>query len=643
MTVLSPLALGLLALAVPVVLMYVLKLRRQERVVSSTFLWRRAVDDVQANAPWQRLRRSVLLALQLLALAAFVLAIAQPAYTRSQAFAGDLILIVDQSYGMQAHDVLPSRFAEAQRRARAMVGDLGAGNVLTVIGMGAQPRLAIARSNDHGSIGRAIDSLRPVASPPNWLGSLSLAASLARGGEITRVVVLTSRDSGIATLPFPVPFQVELIRIGGRLRDLGITAFSTTQGAQTRAVVRVSNFGTRIASSDLNFYVDGTLADVRPLTLAPGQEQNLFWSSLPSTARRMEVRLTASDDVAADKSAWSLAPVSGTRHVLLVSRGDYFLQTALALDPSVRLRVLAPDAYTPDLAAGYDLTVFEGMLPPLLPPAATLLVAPPAGRVGPFVFGSTQPAGAVVPAPSVGGAQAALLRYLDLSDVHVARARRVQLNGANASGRVPLQTSWMVPVAVSQAGGSGGATLIAAGERAGSNVPGSSTRLALVNFDLQESDWPLRISFPLLLENLLHYLVPGLAADASRVSAGHSIQFYPPPGTRVIQVGRPDGSVDRLAAPFAPFTDTSESGLYNVRAIGGSSTPIREMQFAVNFFPARSAPVAGPSTVWLGRSRAGSARSPGGAPIGVPVSLGWAFGLLAIGALMVEWWFAFRR
>jgi len=154
-SLLTPLALGLSALAVPIVLMYVLKLRRQEHIVPSTFLWRQALEDIQANAPWQRLRFNILLLLQLLALAALVLALAGPAYSRSHVILGDLVVIVDESYAMQAHDVAPSRFAAAVSRAHVLAGELGGSGVMSVIGMGAQPHLTSHRSRR--STGRSMD------------------------------------------------------------------------------------------------------------------------------------------------------------------------------------------------------------------------------------------------------------------------------------------------------------------------------------------------------------------------------------------------------------------------------------------------------------------------------------------------------
>jgi Ca-activated chloride channel family protein len=613
---LAPVALILSVLAVPIILMYVLKLRRQEHIVPSTFLWRQALEDVQANAPWQRLRFNILLLLQLLALAALILALARPAYSRSHVIAGDLVVIVDESYGMQAHDVSPSRFGVALARARTLASELGAANVMSVIGMGAQPHLAIAASGDQGAIRKAIDGLRVGVDQPNFLETLSLAASLARYGQSTRAVVLTSRDSGIASLPLQVSFPVDIERIGGRLRDLGVTGFSASQGTSAvQAVARVSNFGSQTARSDLELFVDGHLADVRPLVVAGRREQHLFWTDIPSGSQRLQVHLTVADSVGTDKSAWAAVPAEPPRHLLLVSRGDFFLEAALADDPSVKLSVVPPSRYRVGMERAYDLAIFDGFFPPALPTSSTLVIAPPAGRFGPMRFAGNLPAGTVD--ASSASPLAALLRYVDLSDVHVAQVRSVTLPG------------WMQPLSTAN-----GHTVLAAGEQ-------GNARFALVSFDLQHSDWPLRVSFPVMLQNLLHYLAPGLTLGQTTINTGQAVTFFPPPGTRVLDVVRPDGGVEQLKPPFPPFTDTSRPGPYTVKAVGtpsaGAAAAGRQAAFAVNFFPARPAPAAGPATIHAGHVQVGKTLT-----ASVPISVIWVFEMVALLLLALEWWITFR-
>ena len=52
MSFLAPAALAGLAIAIPVLLLYMLRLRRREQVISSTFLWRQVIQDTEANTPW---------------------------------------------------------------------------------------------------------------------------------------------------------------------------------------------------------------------------------------------------------------------------------------------------------------------------------------------------------------------------------------------------------------------------------------------------------------------------------------------------------------------------------------------------------------------------------------------------------------
>ena len=104
MGLLEPAGLLLALLAIPILIFYMLRLRRQEIVVSSSQLWRQVLQDRQANAPWQRLRRNWLLYLQLLVLALLVLALARPFLAGGGRPSGNLVVILDASASMQARD-----------------------------------------------------------------------------------------------------------------------------------------------------------------------------------------------------------------------------------------------------------------------------------------------------------------------------------------------------------------------------------------------------------------------------------------------------------------------------------------------------------------------------------------------------------
>lgn len=607
MTLLRPAGLAALALAIPIVALYVLRLKRPERAVSSTLLWRGIVEDMRANAPWQRLHPSLLLVVQLATVVALALALAQPAVTHSQEFAGDVVLILDQSYSMQATDGAPTRFAQAQARARSIASRMASSSAISVIGMGKQPTLAIAQSSDAGAIGGAINALRPGDRSVNQAAALSLAASLARPGRQTQAVILTDRSSGLTSTAFHLPYPLEIIRFGAIRRDLGIADFSAAAGTYTHALIRIENFGATAASSDLNLYSDGQLLDVRPVSLPPGSSTSLAWDRLPAGLRKLEARLTIADNMPADKTAWAVVPSAVQRRVVLVSQSDYYLETALALDPSISLQVVSPVAYDAAPSTGADVVVFDGAAPSPQPHASTLLVNPPPGSAAGIDVGGPQPGGLLSVPP---GASAPLARYAALSDVHVARTRRL------------ATAPWLHTLLRA-----GSSPAVLAGQH-------GSYREAVIGFALQDSDWPLRLSFPVYIHALIQYLAPGITLGTTSIQAGDVLPVFASPGTSTLQITRPDGTSISLHAPFHPYADTLTPGIYRAESKPAGLGPVL---IAVNSFPPNRPDVSGPALSLSRGTAASSAHA-----ITVPADISWAAGLLILVLLGTEWWLAMR-
>src|SRR5712671_1524573 len=105
------------AIAVPALLiLYFLKLRRREMPISSTLLWKKAIQDLQVNAPFQKLRRNLLLLLQLLMLLLLCLALSRPVSNYKPGAGKTSVILIDRSASMSAADFKgKTRLDEAKR------------------------------------------------------------------------------------------------------------------------------------------------------------------------------------------------------------------------------------------------------------------------------------------------------------------------------------------------------------------------------------------------------------------------------------------------------------------------------------------------------------------------------------------------
>jgi VWA domain-containing protein/aerotolerance regulator-like protein len=555
MSLLSPLALLGLAFIPAVIAMYLLKLRRDERVVSSTLLWQKLVADVEANAPWQRLRRSLLLLLQLLLVLLLVLLAARPFLERPAGLARDLVVVIDTSASMAATDVLPDRLTAAKAAVLDALRDLPTDGRVSVIAAGRTPRVVANGTTDLGRIRAAIDAIAVSPAPGDLGQALALADALASRAVNAEVLVAT--DAALAVKPTtPLEHPVKVLQVGRERRNQAIVALAVRPAPSgvTRSVfASVANLDIEPVTRRLELYGDGVLLEARDVFLDPQTRSDVIVDDVPRAVGVIEVRLTGTDpdQLALDDHAWAVVPAERLRRVLLVSDGDPYLETALTYLPNTELYGVTPAAYGPATHPElFDLVIFEGALPSTIPDRAVLAIAPTASSVLGQVTGALTD-------PGIGslGADEPILRYVDLSTTHIGKAVRLE---------TPTWARTVIP-------GPAGAPLLYVGEQAG-------RRAGVLAFLPRQSDLPLQVAFPILIANLAGELLGGSAAPTAAVSPGDPVTLPLPSGAVGLHVTRPDGTTVDLApgtpgAPTVAYSQTEQLGVYSATPILGAATP----------------------------------------------------------------------
>ena len=539
MRLLNPAGLVGLLLAAPIVLLYFLRLHRQNVPVPSLLLWEAVLAERHANRPWQKLRRNWLLLVQLLVLLSLVFALVRPAVPAPLTLHGQTIILLDASASMQAADGDggATRFDAALRALRDLAATLDAGDRVALILVGPAPRLLL-QSGDAAALRRALDAAAPADAPADWRAAAALAAGLATGDEVTTLLVTDAAFD--AALP-ALPGTVRLLLVGQKStpENAGLVAFALrrTAGGLT-AFAQVYNAGAA-TSRFLALYADGALVDRRLVALPAWGMASFSFDGLPPLAwaeARLEDVHAGADGLALDDRAWvTLAARSGGR-ALLVTPGNRFLAQALRVLPDLALSQTAALAGSAE-ATDYAVIVADGPLTATLPATNLWLIAPGVGTP------CGEPGDIFTPTASVRVQWThPVLDYVEWADVHVARARAYTLP---AGADVLLETAtgpllWTI-------------------ERPGQ-------RVACMAFDLRDSDLPLRLAFPILTANLMGWLMPQLSTEPA-LSLPSGFPWMPslPAAATAATLITPDGRRLPLALD-APQTTETAAGLYRIEA-----------------------------------------------------------------------------
>lgn len=553
---LAPAGLALLALLVPLVVLYILKIKRNRRVVASTWLWAVAQRDLMAKAPFKRLIAQVPLLVQALALILLALALARPA-TRGREITGDHVaIILDVSASMSTRldgtaDGKETRLDRARRTAKDILASLTPGSDALVLEAGRDARLLAPLDRDTVRLAAALDRVTARDVEGDLGAAVALAVDRLRQlGGSRRVVVITdgnlARPGSLSGAALPL----EVITVGAPADNAAIVRVDVRSGTdpakgtdQVQGFLVIANYG----KAPRPLYVTMRLANTtdvlasRREVVQPGERKavQLDFHPTPGDHKKgLVFEISPRDALPVDDVAYARVP-AGDKLPVYLAGSSLWIERAITADPMIDLRT---GTVAQMLAERLDLDTFvvvDGACPPSPPGGDLLIVHPPPGRcAGTLVGAATER-----PELTSWDHADARMRFLTLDGVHVARANLLEPEGASQRLVNARQGTLVTDISTSTRTGT------------------------LVGFDVGDSDWPLKASFVLFVRNLLEqaraHRARGITGPAR---AGEPMRITVPAAATHLEATGPAGEKVEVAqrGGLAVIPDIARVGFYNL-------------------------------------------------------------------------------
>lgn len=544
MNLANPIAIAWAALAIPIVALYILKVRQRRVPASTNLFWRQIFEEKKPRSLWEQLRHLLSLLVQLALLCLLVFALTEPFFRWEVLQAKRYVLVVDNSASMNASDGAPTRLASAKAEGRRVIDGLRFRDEMAVIAAGTEPSVACGLTGHQRTLLAALKGIAPSDGPTRVEEAVALARRLlGEKRDKKSILVLTDAAFPEASKLLASAY-VDAFLVGKKTGNLAITRCQARRSLLDpigyEILVEVANPSDDAVEARLEIDLDGELVDVVPLKLKAGGTWNKVIEKTSAGGGRLTARLNRADALAADNQAWAILPKREPRPVTLVTDGNLFLDKVMQAIPLVRLTIVKEP---PATSAAPTVVALHKKVPAKLPPGP-LFVVDPGGACDLWDLGEPLQN----PIVTKQDKDSPLLAHVRLDNVSMPEARRLTPKG-------PVQI-----LAASLTG----EPLLAAFDR-------PEGKVVVLTVDLDKSDLPLQTAFPILVSNALSWFSGSKGELRESLPSGSVTEVETPSrGGAPLLLKAPDGQTRSLPRGVAKTTigPLDRCGVWSLARVG---------------------------------------------------------------------------
>ena len=555
-----------LAVFIPgIILLYLLKQKVVNQKISALNLWKEAYENVQASTPWEKFRNNILMYMQIAALLLLILALMSPYITGSGSEYSNVLIIIDNSASMSGlYSEDESKLDVAKEQAADYVNS-NDGTRYTIMTVSNTPELIISGSDDKGSVSDAVNNIETTDIAGSLDQAASMVQSLVAAWKSYKVIAFTDSSANMQN----INCEVVDLSIQGNNGAIQSLSHTVSEDGTVKVMARVDNYGSNSLNTDVNLYIGNKLYDIQNVTVEAGESSIVYFKDIASgkynsilagNTPYLMAELNSKDMLAGDNIVYDILDNGSENKILLVTDKNTFLEKALKISGSQTIDKVQPkDAEAADIEE-YSLVVYDGVLPGELSETGNIIfINPPASDVKKetegwqkdiFIYGKKSKSSVI---RTLKGNVTEYIEDYSFSSLDVLGFKTPKWAKAFFETGSKLSAGYL------------------------GNYNGRM--VAVIGFDLHNTDFPLQTEFPIFMYNLLRETMSARIAEKSVYNAGEAVSIQKKGKSEKVVVTKPDGTKENynLEGGTVVFADTIDAGLYSIKEDDG------EMYFIVPF------------------------------------------------------------
>lgn len=523
----------LLVLIPVIILLYMLKQKAKEYPFSSSMLWKKIMNNIEATTPWEKLKKNLLMFLQILTVLLLVFTLMAPYLKHGGRIYDNVIIVIDNSASMGiAYNTDHSRIEEAKKRACDYVDSLSETAQVTVLTSALETGIIKTNVTDKTELKKAIKNITLTDLPGDTTAAVSVSQSMVNQWEQYDAVFFTDTPVALGAL------EARVVNLYTDYKNLSMdyVSYGINEDAYGTLTVlgKITNGTSDAVTTDVNLYGDDVLLKVQSVTIPPAESLVVYFDQVNFDGSVLKMEINNPDDLMADNQAYVTLQTQNQKKALLVTNDNLFLEKAITNISWVDLyKTSQPSAIGKDDT--YDLYIFDGIIPETLP------------EQGNYLFFNAASGEEIVE-------QGTLVNIaLTFDDTEITNYVSDFTFGASSAYYYerPIWANSFITgdnKCVGYYGETGG------------------RRIAVVGFDIHNSDLALQAEFPILMSNLMDYMMVSSLVSGKDYTTGDKISFNGNLNGSALSVTAPDGAVTTLEAAVttSAYTDTDQAGVYHV-------------------------------------------------------------------------------